>query len=181
MLTPRGHQVVTGLLFAIAFLAFVVRCWIRHWVLRQFAIEDGIIVLAVVCLVATTALYYLTVQNLYDELAVILYGFGANLMSVLESIETEAKLANAMAILWWLVLFPIKLAYLFFFHRLIDRVWKLKWYWWFVTLFLVRISGAFELHARPGCDEAGRLTRIDSVNNGLPCCFTDRLSLHRPL
>ena len=129
------------MLFVFAVIAFVVRSWIRFRVLKQFAIEDAIIIFAMLCLTAVTALDYVSIQNLYDVLAVILYGFGANLLSVLETIETEAKMVHAMSTMWWLVLFPIKLAYLLFFRKLIDRLPRLKIYWWCVVAFLVGYGG----------------------------------------
>lgn len=89
------------------------------------------------CLVGVTALDYVSLQNLYDVLAVILYGSGANLFSLLERVEMAARMGHAMSTMWWLVLFPIKLAYLLFFRKMIDRLPRLNIYWWCIVAFMV--------------------------------------------
>lgn len=74
----------------------------------------------------------------YDVLAVILHsGQDELLIDLLEVIPTISKEENAASTLWWFVIFPVKLAYLLFFRRLISRVPNLNIWWWFVAIFTV--------------------------------------------
>lgn len=74
----------------------------------------------------------------YDVLAVILHsGQVESLVDLLELIPTISKEENAASTLWWFVIFPVKLAYLLFFRRLISRVPNLNIWWWFVAIFTV--------------------------------------------
>ena len=93
---------------------------------------------AVLCLCGTTSLVYITLQNQYDSLAVILHGAESGLLlNLLDKIPEIAKESNAAATLWWFVIFPVKLAFLFFFRRLISRLRDLNIWWWCVLTFTV--------------------------------------------
>lgn len=71
-------------------------------------------------------------------LAIILHSRANELLfNLLEVIPTIAKEQNAASTLWWLVIFPVKLAYLLFFRQLISRVYNLHVWWWFVAIFTV--------------------------------------------
>lgn len=77
-------------------------------------------------------------QDQYDSLAVILHGAqSALLFPLLDKIPKIAKEENAASTLWWFILFPVKLAYLFFFRRLISRLHGLNTWWWCVTVLTV--------------------------------------------
>ena len=100
--------------------------------------EDGFLILAACSLIATTVFSYIDLSNLYSALLVVLGSSDTtNLFNVLALIETSTKISEALSTLWWLVLFPVKLAYLFFFRKLIDRLPRLKIYWWFMISFIV--------------------------------------------
>lgn len=77
-------------------------------------------------------------QDQYDSLAVILHGAqSALLFPLLDKIPKIAKEEDAASTLWWFILFPVKLAYLFFFRRLISRLHGLNTWWWCVTVLTV--------------------------------------------
>lgn len=106
--------------------------------MKQFFTEDALLLFAVICLCGTTGLAYAGLQSLYDELQVILHaGKGGLLVKVLDRIPEVAKEENASATLVWLVIFSVKMAYLFFFRRLVSRVKHLMRWWWFVVSFTV--------------------------------------------
>ena len=135
---------MTGALFGAAILAAATRIYIRAIKLKQFAIEDGLLLFAVAVLCAVTVLCYLTLNNMYNLLDLILLGMGDRLLlDVIKTIPTEAKEANAMSMLWWLVLFPVKFAYLFFFPKLVSRLGKIETWWWCVTVFMVCADSVF--------------------------------------
>ena len=130
---------MTGTLFGLAILAAIARAYIRARILKQLAIEDGLLLFAVICLCATTILNYVALSNLYNALDVILLGSGTQLGNLLGEVPTESKEQDAAATLWWLVIFPVKLAYLFFFRKFILRVRVLNTWWWCVIAFMVCI------------------------------------------
>ena len=129
---------MTGTLFGLAVLAAIGRVYIRTRILKQLAIEDGLFVFAIICLCAATILYYVTLARLYSALEVILLGSGPQLGHLLDEVSIDAKEEDANAVLWWLVILPIKLAYLFFFRKLILRMRVLNIWWWCVMAFMVR-------------------------------------------
>lgn len=59
------------------------------------------------------------------------------LFDVLDNVPKIAKLSNSASTLWWFVIFPVKLSYLFFFRRLILRLRNLKIWWWCVVPFTI--------------------------------------------
>ena len=148
----------------------ITRFYIRARILKQWAIEDAFIILAVVCLCATTALNFATLRHLYDSLDVILQGFGSELIfTVLEEVSATAKKSDAMATLWWLVLFPVKLAYLFFFRKLIRRLRYLNIWWWCVIAFMIPAAiGCFVTTyiACPANDVQGVLQKCSGPSAG---------------
>ena len=77
-------------------------------------------------------------QNFYDELQVVLHGGeGSLLAKVLDRIPEVAKEENATATLVWFVIFSVKMAYLFFFRRLLSRLEPFMRWWWLVVSFTV--------------------------------------------
>ena len=129
---------MTGVLFGLAIIIYATRTYIRARIVKQFSTEDVLLLFAVICLCAVTGLAYSSIHNLYDSLAVILHGVESGLLfNLLEEIPKTSKENNAATTLWWLIIFPVKLAYLFFFRRLISRVRELNIWWWCVIGFTV--------------------------------------------
>ncbi|MCJ1402777.1 hypothetical protein MMC11_005998 [Xylographa trunciseda] len=146
-----ANRAVTGTLFGVAIISYAIRTYIRAIFLKQFSTEDALLLFAVICLVGTTALAYSTMQAQYDSVAVILNGAeGGLIFSLLDELPEIAKKADAAATLWWFVIVPVKLAYLFFFRRLISRLRDLNIWWWCVI--------AFTIPAGLACVAAGWLT-----------------------
>lgn len=170
---------VTGALFGIAILAYTCRLYIQLFVFKRFPAEDWLILFSVIILIAATVLWYISVNNLYNALVVVLEGVGSSkLFDVLKVIPTESKQANALSTLWWFVIFPVKFAYLVFFKKLINRLKHLTRYWWVVTAFMIPAliinevvawqtcpyTEALEVIAKcSGADAGTRLVRVTSV------------------
>ena len=70
-MVPQG---VTATLFGLALLTYAARTYIRTFVVRQFFVEDGLLLFAIICLCVVTGLDLSNNQHLYDSLAVILHG-----------------------------------------------------------------------------------------------------------
>ncbi len=129
---------MTGTLFALAIITYAIRTYIRARILRQFSTEDVLLMLAVLCLIGTTALAYSTMQGHYGLLAVVPHVGGSGLLfKLFAKIPEISKKSNAASTLWWFVLFPVKLAYLFFFRRLSGHLRGLTIWWWCVVPFTI--------------------------------------------
>ena len=77
-------------------------------------------------------------QNQYDALAVILNGAESGLLfTLLDDLPRISKEEDAAATLWWFVIVPVKMAYLFFFRGLINRLQDLNIWWRVVVVFVV--------------------------------------------
>jgi hypothetical protein len=76
-------------------------------------------------------------QGQYDYIQVVFHADFDILANVLDDVPRISKLSNAAATLWWFVIFPVKLAYLFFFRRLIVRLRNLRIWWWCVVAFTI--------------------------------------------
>ncbi|KAI4114115.1 MAG: hypothetical protein LQ345_005051 [Seirophora villosa] len=138
---------ITGALFGMALIAYAARTCIRTLVVKQFLVEDALLLLAVVCLCGTTGLAFSNMHSLYNTLAVILHGPDlTQLVDTLNQIPEISKRNNAAATLWWSVIYPVKLAFLFFFRRLIVRLPRL-YIWWWVALPLTVLAWAGALVA----------------------------------
>ena len=131
-------QGVTGVLFGLAITAFCTRSYIRICINKKVYVEDFILVLSVVSLCASTGLGYASLKAEYEMIQLVLHGFGDDLaFKVLGEIPTISKEMNAMTNIWWLVIFSVKMAFLFFFRRLISRLRTLEIWWWFATTLTV--------------------------------------------
>lgn len=115
----------------IALMAYAARNYIRTFVVKQFLVEDALLLFAVVSLCGSTVLAFSNMHSLYNILAVILHGPDlGQLLDTLNQIPEVSKRNNAASTLWWCVIYPVKLAFLFFFRRLIVRLPKLYMWWW---------------------------------------------------
>lgn len=124
-------------MFGVAIITYIAHAYIRARIQKQFGIEDALLLFAVICLCGATGLAFSVVQGHYDSIQVILHTDFDLLVNVLDKIPKIAKLSNSASTLWWFVIFPVKLAYLFFFRRLILRLPSLKRWWWCVVVFTI--------------------------------------------
>lgn len=176
-------------MFGTAILAAAIRTYIRVIKLKQFAIEDGLLLFAVAILGGVTVVYYLALNNMYELIDPILLGMGDQLLvDILKNISTESKESNAGAILSWLVLFPIKFAYLFFFRKLVTRLGKIQKWLWCVMACMVcaesvyhHVSNEQEISRTPFSvsKEGTNLKFLGPCRNSLLCCHSICLSLYQ--
>lgn len=124
-------------MFGVAIITYITHAYIRARIQKQFGIEDALLLFAVTCLCGATGVAFSAVQGHYDSIQVILHTDFDLLLNVLDDIPKIAKLSNSAATLWWFVIFPVKLAYLFFFRRLLVRLPNLKRWWWCVVAFTI--------------------------------------------
>lgn len=124
-------------MFGLAIITYITHAYIRARLQKQFGAEDALLLFAVICLCGATGLAFSTVQGHYDVVIAIWHVELDRLFDVLDNVPMASKLSNAATTLWWFVIFPVKLAYLFFFRRLILRLRNLKIWWWCVVMFTI--------------------------------------------
>ena len=128
-------QGVTVALFGLAIVAFLIRGYIRIRIHQKVQVEDYILLFAVVCLCAVTGLIYATLPAMYALVQPDLHGFENDLMfDLLGEIPRVSKTQNSAQTIWWLVIYFVKIAFLFFFRRLISRLRGLNIWWWLATI-----------------------------------------------
>ncbi|KAF6225196.1 hypothetical protein HO133_010393 [Letharia lupina] len=138
---------VTGALFGLAIIAFIIRSYICIRIHKKVHVEDFILLFAVMSLCAATGLAYATLTAQYALLQLVLHGFEGDIVfRLLGEIPSISKEENAATNLWWLVIFSVKMAFLFFFRRLISRLRSLNVWWWFVTALTI-IAGLVSVAA----------------------------------
>lgn len=119
-------------------IAFVIRSYIGIRIHKKVHVEDFILLIAVVSLCAATALSYFTLTAQYELIQVVLHGLKDDLaFELLGQIPRISKEENAVTNTWWLVIYSVKLAFLFFFRRLISRLRTLNIWWWFATVLTI--------------------------------------------
>ena len=125
----------TGVFYVLAISAATWRTVIRVRLGQGLEIDDGLLLLACICITASTVLLYITISDFY----------------VLEHLVTDPAFAlshDDSVILDWLrrmgvayeilsqsAMFAIRLSFLSFFRRLIDRLGGIIYYWR-VTVFV---------------------------------------------
>ena len=67
-------------------------------------------------------------------------GSGSQLSNSLDEISVNTRKEYAIGILWWLVIFSVKLAYLVFFRKLVLHLRALTIWWWCVITFMVSVK-----------------------------------------
>src|SRR6186713_658398 len=123
-------QGVTGAMTGVAVIAFCVRTFIRARIVKQIGTEDFLLVFAILCLITNTVLFYLTLEDQYEAYDIMSNGpYGPRLLTFIDKLPKSKKIGDAIATIWWLCLFSVKLAYLFFFRKLIDRLKAFKIWW----------------------------------------------------
>ncbi|MCJ1324812.1 hypothetical protein MMC10_001474 [Thelotrema lepadinum] len=133
-----ANRIVSATLFGIAITTYAVRTYIRARLMKRFLADDYLLLFAVICLIAGTGLDFANKQHEYDLFVAVLNDpDSVLLLSLLPSIPTIFKEEDAVQTIWWFVIFPVKLAFLFFFRRLVHRLRNLKIWWYCITTFTV--------------------------------------------
>lgn len=113
-------------------IAFVIRSYIRVRINKKFDVEDFILLFTVVSLCAATGCVFFLLTAQYELVQLALHGFEDELVSKLETRKVSNESVVA-AIIWLIVIFSVKMVFLFFFRRLISRLRTLNIWWWFAT------------------------------------------------
>ena len=130
----NARQGVSGTLFSIAIIAAIARTVIRFRVQRRLLLDDFLLGLACVCLIAANILLYEVVPLVYlgDE-AIFDYASVKLSPGVLRQASTYQKMLYSNMTLTWAVIYSVKCCFLCLFRQLIDRLKNMIRYWRFVV------------------------------------------------
>ncbi|KAL9589533.1 MAG: hypothetical protein Q9203_001669 [Teloschistes exilis] len=96
-----ANRGVTCALFGLAIIAFIIRSYVRLRIMKQFFTEDFMLAFAVICLCGSTALVVASLQEQYDELAVILHSSTFDpTLEFIEKLPKTLAMNNAASTLW---------------------------------------------------------------------------------
>ena len=118
---------------AVAILAAFVRTYLRIRRLQSLDVDDGFLILAVVTLIAGTAVNFVMQDYLYEEVYANLGMKSAPSYDQMQYI----KLNEAASVLVWTSIFAVKFSFVFLFKRLIRRVRTIGMWWWIVFITLI--------------------------------------------
>ncbi|KAL8970734.1 MAG: hypothetical protein Q9183_001383, partial [Haloplaca sp. 2 TL-2023] len=129
------HQGLIGIFFGLAIATAAIRLILQIRTYRCLHVDDYFHIFACLCLTAGTILGYIHVGNLYHNQKITynpqyaLWLAANDLPRLVAAIETYQKLYYVYTSLLWTSIFAVKVAYLGFFRRLIDRIRSLIVFW----------------------------------------------------
>lgn len=129
------------MLFGLCVISASARFYIRIHIQKQLAIEDGILLFGISCLICAMALLFLFLNKMYliGAAEIQLPGVVLPLDFITQAYDFQ-KLAAVSLILTWCSIVSVKFSYLFLFRKLIHRMRPMLIYWWFVAVFNAIIS-----------------------------------------
>ena len=126
----------TGVFYVLAISAATLRTVIRVRLGQGLEIDDGLLFLAFICLTAGTVLLYIIISDLYVlEHQVTDPASALSHNDSLKKIYWLRDIVIAYEVLAQSVMVAIRLSFLSFFRRLIDRLGRIIYYWR-VTVFV---------------------------------------------
>ena len=128
------RQALFGVFYGLAIVVASIRLILQARVNRRLYLDDYILIFACISLTAGTVLGYANVGNLYwseglNYNPTHIYYLLEEHVDVAAHIDVYEGLGFSYPTLLWITIFAIKLAYLVFLRRLIDRVLPLIMYW----------------------------------------------------
>lgn len=129
------------MLFGLCLISASARFYIRIHVQKQFAIEDGILLFGISCLICAMAVLFPMINKMYmvGAAETQMPGFVPPPDFITQAYDFQ-KLAAAALMLTWCAIVSVKFSYLFLFKKLIHRMRPMLIYWWFATIFNAIIS-----------------------------------------
>jgi len=136
-------KVVTSTLLAICIISTLARFYIRLVLQHQFSIDDFFLILGVGCIVCAIGTVYVVLDGLY--LGVAMMSGDAEVLSKippnwLEITYHYHKMVTISGLLTWAAIVCVKMSFLFFFRKLIERIHVMIVYWWIILAFTIATS-----------------------------------------
>ena len=118
-----------------------IRLYIRLYVQKYFAVDDGLIIFGVLLLVAAMGMLYHFVDILFLSEALLLGDRDIELSSnVIEDALSFQKWACISLITTWVAINTVKASFLSLFRKLVDRIRPMIIYWWFVLAYTIVVG-----------------------------------------
>ena len=123
-------------LFGLCLISACARFYIRLRIQKSFAIDDGILLFGIICVIAAMVLLH----TFTDEMMLVgatetgLSGIDLPPDFISQAFDFQ-RLVTAGLILTWTAIVSVKYSYLFLFKRLIDRMPRMITYWWLAFTF----------------------------------------------
>ncbi|KAE8349704.1 hypothetical protein BDV28DRAFT_151634 [Aspergillus coremiiformis] len=134
----NAFTISTSFFFGLAVLGVLMRFFIRFRVRKErFATDDGLLLVAFAFLIASMVImYHNVIDRMYIVYALLINVEGAVPPTDWRDISSQFHLWSSICLtLIWLSFSAVKLSFLFFFKKLIDRMHSWLIYWWVITIF----------------------------------------------
>lgn len=131
-----ASMVTTGVFYALAISAAISRTVIRVRLGQGLEIDDGLLFLACIFITSSTVLLYISMSDVYVVENLVTHPASASTYhGSRKSYDWFRDMLVAHEFMCQSALFAIRLSFLFFFRRLIDRLGRIIYYWR-VTVFV---------------------------------------------
>ncbi|TGO58032.1 hypothetical protein BCON_0059g00110 [Botryotinia convoluta] len=131
-------------LYILAITAAFIRFYIRIRIQKQFAIDDALIIVGILCITASIGLLFNYIDNLFMTEALIL---GTSEIytqlpkDFIQRVYDYSERSTISLMCAWGAIVSVKFSFLFFFKKLIDRIKSMTRYWWVVFVLNLIIAG----------------------------------------
>jgi hypothetical protein len=103
---------------------------------RRLEIDDGFLILALCCSLASWVVVWLMRDLIYLQMEMVLGMKEIELVDI-ESMPVYFKRYNASMVLTWTAVYSVKLSFMFFFRKFMSRMRFLEIYWWVIMGILI--------------------------------------------
>ena len=138
-------QVTIGIFFGLAIASLIGRLGFRIHTRRSLYLDDYVVLIGALCLSVSTGLAYKNCEFLFVTDAIqrnpsLLSKANADQIQILSEIRYSALYVSLA--FSWTTIFAVKISFLIFFKKLINRVTKIHAYYWSVA-FITLLSWLF--------------------------------------
>ncbi|KAF5869940.1 uncharacterized protein Bfra_010085 [Botrytis fragariae] len=131
-------------LYTLAITAALIRFYIRIRIQKQFAIDDALIIVGILCITASIGLLFNYIDNLFMTEALILGTSEIHTQlpkGFVQRVYDYSKRSTISLMCAWGAIVSVTFSFLFSFNKLIDRIKSMTRYWWVVFVLNLIIAG----------------------------------------
>jgi hypothetical protein len=120
------------------------RLYIRVFVQREFTFDDGLILVGFSCLVAGLVLFYTIAEEQFLVSDLTYNGVDALFRAppnwLDQVMDYEKQVINSL-LCTWAAIVCVKMSFIFFFRKLVERIRSMMIFWWVVFIFNLGVCG----------------------------------------
>ncbi|ORX96643.1 hypothetical protein BCR34DRAFT_628782 [Clohesyomyces aquaticus] len=135
----------TSCLLGMVALAVTARFLIQIRVGKKFALDDAFLMFGLASLIAALIVFYIKVHEpMYLLYALMAQTPGATPIPLHEIPRLSDELRKHVTItliLCWCTIMAVKFSFLFFFKKLVDRIYSMYVYWWVIIVYNIGFMG----------------------------------------